>query len=63
MQLLRTNVAFIQEYSSWYSCSKTRNPEEFTGGAYSPRGGYSHIHAIWVCAAVKGMVFKLFSLG
>ena len=26
-------------------------------------GGYSHIHAIWVCAAVKGMVFKLFSLG
>jgi len=27
------------------------------------RGGYSHIHAIWVCAAVKGMVFKLFSLG
>ena len=28
-----------------------------------PGGGYSHIHAIWVCAAVKGMVFKLFSLG
>ena len=26
-------------------------------------GGYSHIHAIWACAAVKGMVFKLFSLG
>ena len=23
--------------------------------------GYSHIQAIWVCAAVKGMVFKQFS--
>ena len=31
---------------------------------FCPRGGgYSHIHAILVCAAVKGMVFKLFSLG
>ena len=29
----------------------------------APGGGYTHIHAIWVCAAVKGMVFKLFSLG
>ena len=26
-------------------------------------GGYPHIFAIWVCAAVKGMVFKQFSLG
>ena len=26
-------------------------------------GGYSHMYAIWVCAAVKGMVFKQFSLG
>ena len=25
--------------------------------------GYSHIQAIWVCAAVKDMVFKQFSLG
>ena len=25
-------------------------------------GGYSHILAIWVCAAGKGMVFKPFSL-
>ena len=25
--------------------------------------GYCHIWAIWVCAAVKGMVFKLFTLG
>ena len=28
-----------------------------------PRGGYPHMYAIWVCAAVKGMVFKQFSLG
>ena len=29
-----------------------------------PRGGgYCHIWAIWVCAAVKGMVFKQFTLG
>ena len=26
-------------------------------------GGYCHIWAIWVCAAVKGMVFKQFTLG
>ena len=26
-------------------------------------GGYYHIWAIWVCAAVKGMVFKQFTLG
>ena len=25
-------------------------------------GGYCHIWAIWVCAAVKGMVFKQFTL-
>ena len=30
---------------------------------YSTRvRGYSHLY-IWVCAAVKGMVFKKFSLG
>ena len=29
----------------------------------SPGGGYCHIWAIWVCAAVKGMVFKQFTLG
>ena len=28
-----------------------------------PGGGYCHILAIWVCAAVKGMVFKQFTLG
>ena len=30
-----------------------------------PRGerGYSHIQATWVCAAVRGMVFRKFSLG
>ena len=26
-------------------------------------GGYCHIWAIWVCATVKGMVFKQFTLG
>ena len=26
-------------------------------------GGYCHIWAIWVCAAVKGMVFKQITLG
>ena len=28
-----------------------------------PGGGYCHIWVIWVCAAVKGMVFKQFTLG
>ena len=32
-------------------------------GHLNPGGrGYSHIYAIWVCAAGKGMVFKPFSL-
>ena len=26
-------------------------------------GWYCHVWAIWVCAAVKGMVFKQFTLG
>ena len=26
-------------------------------------GGYCHIWAVWVCAAVKGMIFKQFTLG
>ena len=26
-------------------------------------GGYCHIWAIWVCAAVKGMAVKQFTLG
>ena len=30
---------------------------------YSNPGGYCHIWAILVCAAVKGMVFKQFTLG
>ena len=35
------------------------------GGRLRARGGrgYCHIWAIWVCAAVKGMVFKQFTLG
>ena len=35
----------------WYHYIKSRG------------GGYCHIWAIWVCAAVKGMVFKHFTLG
>jgi len=27
----------------------------------SPGGGYSHLQAIWVCAAVKGMAFTSFA--
>ena len=27
-----------------------------------PGGGYCHIWTIWLCAAVIGMVFKLFTL-
>ena len=30
---------------------------------FSPERGYCHIWAIQVCAAVKGMVFKQFTLG
>ena len=37
----------------------TRTYESRGGGG----GGYCHIWAIWVCAAVKGMVFKQFTLG
>ena len=29
----------------------------------TPGGGYCHIWTIWVCAAVKGIVFKQFTLG
>ena len=32
-------------------------------GSHPGGGGYCHIWAIWVCAAVKGMVFKQFTLG
>ena len=40
--------------------------ETSSGPALTPGGGggkYCHIWAIWVCAAVKGMVFKQFTLG
>ena len=33
-------------------------PRKIPGG-----GGYCHIWAIWVCVAVKGMVFRQFTLG
>ena len=29
----------------------------------SPKVGYSHIQAIWVCATVKGLVFRQIRLG
>ena len=32
-------------------------------GGSGPKGVYRHIWAIEVCAAVKGMVFKQFTLG
>ena len=32
-------------------------------GARPGGGGYCHMWAIWVFAAVKGMVFKQFTLG
>ena len=35
----------------------------FVNREVKARGGYCHIWAIWVCAAVKGMVFKQFTLG
>ena len=28
----------------------------------SPGGGYSHLQAVWVCAAVKGVAFTSFAL-
>ena len=35
----------------------------YTGGVCVCVGGYCHMWAIYVCAAVKGMVFKQFTLG
>ena len=35
----------------------------FVNREVKARGGYCHIWAIWVCAAVKGMGFKQFTLG
>ena len=51
--MLRVHHAFL--YISLPSLHDYYVPE---GG-----GGYCHIWAIWVCAAVKGMVFKQFTLG
>ena len=36
---------------------------DYTKEGARPGGGHCHIWAIWVCAAVKGMVFKQFTLG
>ena len=44
--------------------SKERNALETNAlPLTAPGGGYCHIWAIWVCAAVKDMVFKQFTLG
>ena len=47
------------------TCTRQIDVEVFSP-LIAPRGGgggYCHIWAIWVCAAVKGMVFKQFTLG
>ena len=47
----------------WYSVDSFRLLSCFTDFSFTPGGGgYCHIWAIWVCAAVKGMVFKQFTL-
>ena len=48
-------------YHYLFKHSSDENKESDHQGSDPGGGGYSH--AIWVCAAVKGMVFKLFSLG
>ena len=49
----------------WYSVDSFRLLSCFTDSSFTPGGwgGYCHVWAIWVCAAVKGMVFKQFTLG
>ena len=44
---------------------KTNKTKKVDGSGKNPEGGggYCHIGAIYVCAAVKGMVFKKFTLG
>ena len=37
--------------------------KEGASGGCPGAGGYCHIWAIWVCAAVMGMVLKQFTLG
>ena len=66
--LLRRNVAScdVQRISYVENVSKVcllENHVKQHFDVHPGGGGYSHIHAIWVCATVKGMVFKLFSLG
>ena len=52
---LKSECADIFHQSSLWLLRHTDEPQ-------SP-GGYCHIWAIEVCAAVKGMVFKQFTLG
>ena len=51
----------------WYSVDSFRLLSGFTNSSFTPGegevGGYCHIWAIWVWAAVTGMVFKQFTLG
>ena len=46
-------------------CDFNTNLSSWKGGWNKSQdgGGYCHLWAIWVCAAVKGMVFKQFTLG
>ena len=44
-------------------CNDRGAPTVIDHGIGAGPGGYCHIWAIQVCAAVKGMVFKQFTLG
>ena len=51
------NIQYMgqEQYSDWINLLRYRPGER--------EGGYCHIWAIQVCAALKGMVFKQFTLG
>ena len=55
----------LQQYCDCASHSDASKnwPQAETSAGGGGGGGYCHIWAIWVCAAVKGMVFKQFTLG
>ena len=59
-------ISFVRTPSKLTLARKTSDGKRATLSDYRTRGGgggYSDMYAIWVCAAVKGMVFKQFSLG
>jgi len=59
------NKSYIQEYFPLmlfimlYKVLVTFESQKHSG---SPGGGYSHLQAVWVCAAVKGVAFTSFAL-